>query len=374
MSSIYVSFKSLTFTVFLLLCLAQTEAKSSKRAGVSLPRKTIVDFAAFKQEYSKNRIPLSHPMLQQDVYNWYDLWNQFFTDTVIYDYVGDIDTGLKLSSFFDYSTECFDYNIAIMDQVYNFHDRLSTGMEATVLNMTVEIIFFWTNVASTDFKDAIINCFWFGEDVGEVVQQRINGFEDMTDFWLSLLFNVLGKSLTLYTVIDNIGVYGGSDPDIEVSYPDMVGEIAKMIRLVLDFESSTSGSMAAATAAAGGYYQQKRNDNYFSTPNLKASYETTEDKELDDWWSMNAIFSKVKSTLMPCKTRTQRLRQDEVVTEEGGIFSFTYVWDLADIFNIPLGFIDGAMGALPSDSNAYYCNKNLTAARDTADNMLEYFS
>ena len=32
------------------------------------------------------------------------------------------------------------------------------------------------------------------------------------------------------------------------------------------------------------------------------------------------------------------------------------------------------MGALPSDSNAYFCNKNLTGARDTAENMLEYFS
>ena len=41
---------------------------------------------------------------------------------------------------------------------------------------------------------------------------------------------------------------------------------------------------------------------------------------------------------------------------------------------IPLGILDGAMGALPSDSHPYYCNKNSTAARELVEPMFEYLS
>ena len=164
----------------------------------------------------------------------------------------------------------------------------------------------------------------------------------------------------------------------------MAGEIAKLLRLVLDFESSTASSYKHGTSYQLPTYEDDMEDEaeiYTWKPTLKDSNYAD-----DSWYSLAGIFGTVRTAFSTdCKTKTQKRmvkRQDEeetttdeeTTTEEGGLFSFTYKWGLIDIFNLPLGVIDGAMGALPSDSFAYYCNKNLTAARDTVEPMLEYWS
>jgi hypothetical protein len=45
---------------------------------------------------------------------------------------------------------------------------------------------------------------------------------------------------------------------------------------------------------------------------------------------------------------------------------------LIDLFNIPIGFVEGAMAAIQSNTNNYYCSMNSTAARNNMQNMFQY--
>lgn len=90
---------------------------------------------------------------------------------------------------------------------------------------------------STNFKDTIFNCFNFLEDVEQVVRTRYDTFEDITDLYSSFLFNMLGKSLSIKTVAENIADYNDAG-----EFASMAEEIAKLVRLLLDFESATSES------------------------------------------------------------------------------------------------------------------------------------
>ncbi len=47
------------------------------------------------------------------------------------------------------------------------------------------------------------------------------------------------------------------------------------------------------------------------------------------------------------------------------------LWNVGDYFLSIIGFIDGALGAFPSDSNIFFCNGNTTAARLHIENMID---
>ena len=64
---------------------------------------------------------------------------------------------------------------------------------------------------------------------------RYEQFEDFTDLYSSFLFNMLGKSLSIKQVSDNIQTYIEQE---EIA--KQIEEWAKLIRLLLDFESATS--------------------------------------------------------------------------------------------------------------------------------------
>lgn len=49
-------------------------------------------------------------------------------------------------------------------------------------------------------------------------------------------------------------------------------------------------------------------------------------------------------------------------------------WNLPDFFQFSLGIVDGTLGALPSTSSTYYCNKNSTAARLMLNTVIIDFS
>jgi hypothetical protein len=49
-------------------------------------------------------------------------------------------------------------------------------------------------------------------------------------------------------------------------------------------------------------------------------------------------------------------------------------WHWYDIFNVVMGLVEGSMGAIPSNTNSYYCSKNSTEARGNTEAMIEEFS
>jgi len=44
-----------------------------------------------------------------------------------------------------------------------------------------------------------------------------------------------------------------------------------------------------------------------------------------------------------------------------------------DTFNVIMGLLEGAMAAIPSNTNSYYCSLNTTEARGNTKSMIEYY-
>jgi len=70
------------------------------------------------------------------------------------------------------------------------------------------------------------------------VTQRLATFADFPDLITSFLFNLLSNSLSIKTIATNINTYSSNK-----KYPELSGEVAKLLRIILDFESSNAASL-----------------------------------------------------------------------------------------------------------------------------------
>lgn len=69
-------------------------------------------------------------------------------------------------------------------------------------------------------------------------------FVDFADVYTSFLFNLLSNSLLLKNSANNVAIYS-KDP---TKYPEMAGEIAKIIRVIFDFDSSNAASLSGTSS------------------------------------------------------------------------------------------------------------------------------
>lgn len=99
------------------------------------------------------------------------------------------------------------------------------------------MVYYSSQVFSTEFANAYYNCYLFSASVEKVVTTRLNTFSDFADLYTSFLFNLLSNSLQIKTITTNIQTYSNSG-----SYSDLYGEFAKLFRIMLDFESSNAAS------------------------------------------------------------------------------------------------------------------------------------
>lgn len=99
------------------------------------------------------------------------------------------------------------------------------------------MIYYSSQVFSTEFANSYYNCYLFSASVQKVVTTRLNTFSDFADLYTSFLFNLLSNSLQIKTITTNIQTYSASG-----SYSDLYGEFAKLSRIMLDFESSNAAS------------------------------------------------------------------------------------------------------------------------------------
>lgn len=90
---------------------------------------------------------------------------------------------------------------------------------------------------STEIADSFYYCYLFAKSVDKVATQRLNAFIDFTDLYTSFLFNLLSNSLAIKKIATNIKTYSDAG-----KYAELSGEVAKLVRIMLDFESSTASS------------------------------------------------------------------------------------------------------------------------------------
>lgn len=103
------------------------------------------------------------------------------------------------------------------------------------------MIFYASQAFSTEFANSFYNCYLFGSSIEKVVRTRISNFADITDFFTSFLFNLLSQSLSIRTIATNIQTFYTNN-----KWPEMSGELAKLLRICLDFDSSNAAGLNQA--------------------------------------------------------------------------------------------------------------------------------
>jgi hypothetical protein len=100
------------------------------------------------------------------------------------------------------------------------------------------MVYYTSQVISTEGADSLYYCYLFASSVESVVNKRLDTFVDFSDLYTSFLFNMLSNSLQIKTIATNINTYSDAK-----KWPELSGEIAKLIRITLDFESSNAAAL-----------------------------------------------------------------------------------------------------------------------------------
>lgn len=106
-----------------------------------------------------------------------------------------VQTGLKLTYYFDYSNECISSSSYTLDDVYWVHDNATLGYD-NGYNYT-DISFNVSEIIGGNFASGVFNCYLFYNSMDEVVAYRYSQFADFTDVYTSFLFNLLANSLQI---------------------------------------------------------------------------------------------------------------------------------------------------------------------------------
>ena len=90
-----------------------------------------------------------------------------------------------------------------------------------------------------NFSNVIINCERMGENMIKYGQDRYAKFNnDIGDFLLSFLFNLMGRALQFKSIFDTI------QDDLENQYyVDIANQYGRLIRIMFDFEPSSAASL-----------------------------------------------------------------------------------------------------------------------------------
>lgn len=142
----------------------------------------------------------------------------------------------------------------------------------------------------------------------------------------------------------------------------MAETIAKIIKIVFDFESADSSSI----------------NNSMQT--IRATRELKKNAPMEH--RKNSIVHNIVSGAFSHLAKTYKYKQPihlksfnnyEGLTDEP-VVSADDIWEWDDYVQFGLGTIDGAMSALPTGNSGLYCNKNSTLARTYLTTTMTYFA
>jgi hypothetical protein len=113
-----------------------------------------------------------------------------FSDSKWDDYLEALQSGFKLSTYFDYSAECIDSTTELLDDLFLLYTNRTTDGATWY-----EQMFFMGYSTSEHFGPYVYNCYLFWADVKDYIKTRKETFIDFSDVYTSFLFNLLAESL-----------------------------------------------------------------------------------------------------------------------------------------------------------------------------------
>ena len=139
--------------------------------------------------------------------------------------------GLKLDDFFEYSDDCLNAFIFLVDDVY----YLDNNMTLVAKNATENLWHVYLNITHMiGGKGSEIppQCYRFGNSVYKREDARWQRFgKDWGNFFLALLFNLMGNALNFQQRFANI-----NENEANQDYVGVYREYGYLVHLTYDFE------------------------------------------------------------------------------------------------------------------------------------------
>ncbi len=202
--------------------------------------------------------------------------------------------------------------------------------------------YYTSEVISKDFANTFYYCYRFASSFEFVVRRRLGLFSDFSDWYSSFLFNLLSNSVTIRNIGLNIANYTNN----LTLAPLAAGEFGKLIRIVSDFQSVNAESLGNKTTLI--------------------KEEIKENAKLKDRRKNN----KVEDKLMYTERFTKWILDNEIMRLGAYISPWNNLqFSFQDLYNIPIGFVDGGMQAIQSNVNNYFCSRNSSNARNVLQTM-----
>ncbi len=114
-----------------------------------------------------------------------------FRSTYYKDYSEAVYDGLKLSTYFKYTAECKTNSYDILDHV--------NGFTVAVIPNWVDQMNYVCDATSTSASNWFNYCSLMTIDAYEYIGTRLTQFVDFNDVWSSFMYNMLDKSIYLYS-------------------------------------------------------------------------------------------------------------------------------------------------------------------------------
>ena len=121
----------------------------------------------------------------------YNIYSEMpFSLTDYNQYLIAVVNGLKLTNYYDYSTDCQKYTVLFLDDLFYYHNNRSV-VNADWNHQMYNI----SGIIGGNFNNMLYKCYLFKTSVDQVTTQRMNAFVDTEDIYTSFLFKLLSNSL-----------------------------------------------------------------------------------------------------------------------------------------------------------------------------------
>lgn len=291
------------------------------------------------------------PVVKAFMQNIY--YDQYFTDSVLSAYFRAFYDGYNMQDY-AFAEECQDSGEKLMNQLHEFN-----------LNMTrkkdnVDPYYLTTHIMGNEINDSWFYCYQFGDDIADVYKTKAENFVDFGDVYLSFIFNLLSNSLNIKISTENM-IEARQDHD-SVKFIKNLGQI---LRACFDFNSyqTVAGSLRTLATNPQDFlkdYVPRVPEPTKAERMRKRKQQMEEARKISD--AKKEHDRKVLEEKYGHKSKKGRMgsaiNESPVVELREG-----YKWTALDYIQSPFAFAIGALHALPDESFAYKCSKNLTESR-----------
>ena len=176
---------------------------------------------------------------QESSYDGYVKLKDPFTATDAFNYLDAFFLGLQLDDFYEYTDECLEAIVFMLDDVMYYQNNRTLWPDAVPKENWFHPFLNITGLIGGNLSAIIPECYKFGRSVVDREKERWLRFEEnWGNFFLAFLFNQMGNALNFQQKFTNIRLAQETQ-----NYQGLWTEIGAIVHLVWDFEPLEDAAM-----------------------------------------------------------------------------------------------------------------------------------